>query len=62
MILYQEMTMNRTAQPTNLHRMTATVFFSALALSFAAMCPAGESTGAIQSYQVLPVPPCFTHA
>jgi UrcA family protein len=29
--------------------MTATVFFSALALSFAAMCTAGESTGAIQS-------------
>jgi UrcA family protein len=41
--------MNTTAQSTNLHRMTATVLFSALALSFAAMCPAGDSTGAVQS-------------
>src|SRR5271170_4706948 len=29
--------------------MTVTVLFSALALSFAAMCPAGDATGANQS-------------
>jgi len=41
--------MNTTTQSTNLHRMTVTVLFSALALSFAAMCPAGDTTGANQS-------------
>jgi UrcA family protein len=43
------MTMNTMTKSANLPRMTATVLFSALALSFAAMCPAGESTGAFQS-------------
>jgi UrcA family protein len=43
------MTMNTITQSIKLQRMTATVLFSALALSFAAMCPAGDSTGAIQS-------------
>jgi UrcA family protein len=43
------MTMNTITQSIKLQRMTATVLFSALALSFAAMCPAGEATGANQS-------------
>jgi UrcA family protein len=43
------MTMNTTAQSINLHRMTATLLFSALVLSFAAMCQAGDSTGAFES-------------
>jgi UrcA family protein len=43
------MTMNTIPQTIKLHRMTATVLFSALALSFAAMCPAGDTTGANQS-------------
>jgi UrcA family protein len=43
------MTMNTTTQSTNLHRMTVTVLFSALALSFAAMCSAGDATGANQT-------------
>jgi len=41
--------MNTTAQSTTLHRMAATVLFSALALSFATMCPAGDSAGVFQS-------------
>ena len=41
--------MNTTAQSTTLHSMAATVLFSALALSFATMCPAGDSAGAFQS-------------
>jgi UrcA family protein len=45
----QEMTMKTLTQTIKLQRMTATVLFSALALSFAAMCPAGDTTGANQS-------------
>jgi UrcA family protein len=41
--------MNTITQTTKLQRMTATVLFSALALSFAAMCPAGDTTPAYQS-------------
>lgn len=41
--------MNTITQSVILPRITATVLISAFALSFAAMCPAGESTGANQS-------------
>jgi UrcA family protein len=41
--------MNTITQATKLQRMTATVLFGALALSFAAICPAGDTTGADQS-------------
>jgi len=41
--------MNTMTHTIKLQRMTATVLFSALALSFAAMCPAGDTTGANQS-------------
>jgi UrcA family protein len=41
--------MNTMTQTIKLQPMTATVLFSALALSFAAMCPAGDTTGAYQS-------------
>ncbi len=41
--------MNTTTQSTNLHRMTVTVLFSALVLSFTAMCRAGDATGANQT-------------
>lgn len=41
--------MNTITQTIKLQRMTTTVLFSALALSFAAMCPAGDTTGANQS-------------
>ena len=41
--------MNTTTQSTNLHRATVNVLFSALALSFAAMCSAGDATGANQT-------------
>ena len=41
--------MKTTTQSTNLHRMTATALFSALALSLAAMCQAGDSTDAYQT-------------
>jgi UrcA family protein len=43
------MTMNTMTHTIKLQRMTVTVVFSALALSFAAMCPAGDTTGAPQS-------------
>jgi UrcA family protein len=43
------MTMNTITHTIKLQRMTATVVFGALALSFAAMCPAGDTTGANQS-------------
>jgi UrcA family protein len=41
--------MNTMTQTIKRQRVTATVLFGALALSFAAMCPAGETTGANQS-------------
>lgn len=41
--------MNTMTHTIKLQRMTVTVVFSALALSFAAMCPAGDTTGAPQS-------------
>jgi UrcA family protein len=41
--------MNTMTHTIKLQHMTATVLFSALALSFAAMCPAGDTTGANQS-------------
>lgn len=41
--------MNTITQTIKLQRVTTTVLFSALALSFAAMCPAGDTTGANRS-------------
>ena len=41
--------MNTATQSTKLHRLTVTVLLSALALSFAAICPAGDATGANQT-------------
>ena len=41
--------MNTMTQTIKLRRMSGTVLFSALALSFAAMCQAGDATGANQS-------------
>lgn len=43
------MTVNTITQTIKLQRMTTTVLFSALALSFAAMCQAGDTAGANQS-------------
>jgi len=43
------MTMNTITQSIKLQRMSAAVLLSALALSYAAMCPADESTGAYQT-------------
>jgi UrcA family protein len=40
--------MNTTTQNTSLSRLTAAVLFSALALSFAAMSPAQDSTGVLR--------------
>ena len=41
--------MNTITQSIKLQRMSAAVLLSALALSYAAMCPADESTGAYQT-------------
>jgi UrcA family protein len=40
--------MNTTIQNTSLSRLTATVLFSAMALSFAALSPAQDSTGVLR--------------
>ncbi len=47
--------MNTMTQSTNLCRMTVTAVFSTLALSFAAMCPAGDANQATVKYADLNV-------